>query len=72
MPIYEYTCSKCDCTCEKININYEDIEIPICENCNVEMERIISKTTFQLKGNGWANDGYSTPNPKPKDTECIQ
>lgn len=64
MPIYEYECETCNCTCERININYDEIDVPICENCNIEMKKIISKTTFKLNGTCWASDGYSSEKEK--------
>ena len=37
--------------------------LPLCfsETCNgnSEMEQLISKTSFALKGNGWSRDGYT-------------
>lgn len=56
--IYEYSCPKCD---RKIEIEQKLNDLaPMCceENCNVEMERLISKTSFSLKGPGWYRDGY--------------
>ena len=62
MPIYEYRCPKCEHETEELQ-GYDDPN-PDCEKCKkerkkkVEMQRQISKTSFQLKGGGWAKDGY--------------
>ena len=61
MPLYEYQCPKCKKIVElqqKIN---EKIA-PICceEDCNVEMESILSTSNFAFKGHGWAKDGYTS------------
>ena len=31
-----------------------------CPNCGKEIKRIISQTSFALKGGGWYKDGYSS------------
>jgi len=60
MPIYEYRCLKCDKEFE-LTVNYKDFyKVKYCPNCNsTDVERLISKTSFILKGSCWANDGYS-------------
>ncbi len=58
--IYDYLCPKCG---RQIEIEQKlGSPPPICceENCNIEMERLISKTSFSLKGSGWYRDGYSS------------
>jgi len=63
MPIYEYKCPKCKHETEELQ-KISDPN-PDCEECEKErkekvvMKRQISKTSFQLKGGGWAKDGYS-------------
>ena len=59
MPIYEYKCSKCEKIIELFIFNKEKDEPPICEECKEEMVKILSSSSFVLKGNCWANDGYS-------------
>jgi predicted nucleic acid-binding Zn ribbon protein len=34
-----------------------------CEQCGGALERLISSTSFQLKGGGWYKDLYSSPKP---------
>lgn len=60
MPIYEYKCPKCDRVVE-LKQKIAHAVAPMCceENCNIEMDRIISRSSFQLKGTGWERDGYS-------------
>ncbi len=58
MPIYEYKCNDCKKVIE-IHQNINDPEKTICPYCNGKIKRIMSYTSFVLKGNGWANDGYS-------------
>ena len=59
MPIYEYECKKCDKTKEILTSQYQHIEW--CKTCGEEMKRLISRSTFHLKGGGWyATDEKST------------
>jgi|TARA_R110002020_G_scaffold170745_1_gene360613 putative FmdB family regulatory protein len=64
MPIYEYYCERCDCTVETLQ-KYDDPP-PECPTHRHEkdvecgLKRAISKSSFKLKGSGWAKDGYST------------
>lgn len=57
--IYEFKCEKCN----KINIESLPITtkktITVCQFCGGIARRIISKSTFILKGRGWEKDGYS-------------
>ena len=56
MLIYEYRCKKCKV--EKEELQGFDDPPPKCEKCKKEMQKIISQTSFQLKGGGWYKDGY--------------
>lgn len=56
MPIYEYRCKKCKTEKEELQ-GYDDPP-PKCEKCEKEMQKVISQTSFQLKGGGWYKDGY--------------
>lgn len=57
MPIYEYKCKRCGKTCEAITS--EPFHAIDCPHCDLGVaERILSKTTFVLKGKGWAKDNY--------------
>lgn len=56
MPIYEFECVKC-------KIRFENIQkivdpSPDCV-CGGETKKMVSKTTFRLKGKGWYKDGYT-------------
>ncbi len=61
MPFYDFLCSKCKTVIE-LKKSIHDDTCPLCcnEGCDgIEMVRIISKTSFALKGLGWAAEGYS-------------
>jgi len=75
MPIYEYGCSSCGHELEAWQ-KIPDKPKKVCPKCHArKLERLISNTSFQLKGSGWyvtdyAKKGASAPSPdKPKKTE---
>lgn len=58
MPIYEYQCSKCGEVFEafqKIN----DKPLTQCRFCKSRVEKIISQSSFQLRGSGWYLTDYA-------------
>ena len=58
MPIYEYLCEKCGSHLEvmqKIN----DAPLKRCQKCRGKLEKVVSRTSFQLKGGGWYMSDYS-------------
>ena len=59
MPVYEYECQKCGKRTEKIQKITED-SFKECfeEKCIGKLKKLISRTSFVLKGGGWAADGY--------------
>ncbi len=60
MPIYEYRCNGCNKTFEVIQ-KFSDDPIKECIHCSgKKVKKLISKSSFVLKGGGWHEDGYST------------
>lgn len=57
MPIYEYRCKSCGKEFEVIQ-QFSDAALRKCRDCSGRLEKMISKTAFQLKGGGWYGDGY--------------
>lgn len=59
MPTYEYECLVCSNQFEVIQ-KITDKSIAECPKCRITCDnRLISKTTFTLKGDGWAADNYA-------------
>lgn len=58
MPIYEYHCQECKQIFEEWQKDYEERDIP-CPVCGGNAKRIISSSSFVLKGGGWYASGYS-------------
>ena len=65
MPIYEYQCDKCSKTYE-IWQKISDTPPDKCTECGGPLHKLVSLSSFQLKGGGWYVDGYSTIQPNEK------
>lgn len=65
MPVYEYRCTKCEKEFE-YQQRMADPPMTVCEACGGELERLISRTAFQLKGGGWYKDLYSSSKRESK------
>jgi putative FmdB family regulatory protein len=59
MPIYEYVCEKCGNHIEMMQ-KVGDAAPKKCTKCKKgKMEKIFSRTSFQLKGGGWYASDYA-------------
>ena len=58
MPIYEYLCEKCGSHFEVIQ-KFSDKPLKFCSNCKGRLTKLISQTSFQLKGSGWYVTDYA-------------
>ena len=57
MPIYEYRCAKCG----EFDVMQRITEKPLrkCPNCKGKVEKLVSNTSFHLKGSGWYVTDYA-------------
>ena len=63
MPVYEYECSACGHRFEEWQ-KITDKPVKVCPKCKArKVERLISQTSFHLKGGGWYGDLYSSARP---------
>ncbi|MGH0031382.1 MAG: FmdB family zinc ribbon protein [Myxococcota bacterium] len=64
MPIYEYACGKCGHEFE-VEQRITDDPIKTCPECRSrKVKKLISQTSFVLKGGGWYSDLYSSSDGK--------
>jgi putative FmdB family regulatory protein len=64
MPVYEYACEKCKHEFEAEQ-RISDEPIRVCPKCRArKVKRLISRTSFVLKGSGWYSDLYASPGAK--------
>ena len=69
MPIYEYECENCGNQCEVIQ-KFDDEPLSICSVCGGHMHKLISHSSFILKGTGWyVTDYASADRKKAKEAE---
>ncbi len=61
MPIYEYECSKCGKVTEAMQ-RFSDPPLAECSHCRGPVRKMISMSTFHLKGSGWYVTDYSGKN----------
>lgn len=59
MPIYEYGCDECGHTFERLQ-KVSDEPVQDCPECDVDgrVKKLISRSSFVLKGGGWYKDHY--------------
>ena len=69
MPIYEYACAKCESEFE-VEQRITDDPVKTCPQCRSrKVKRLISRTSFVLKGGGWYSDLYSSNNNASEKSE---
>jgi putative FmdB family regulatory protein len=68
MPIYEYRCTSCAKTFEVIQ-KFSDPPLTECSGCSGKLEKLVSRTSFQLKGSGWFASGYAPKKDQPASSD---
>jgi putative FmdB family regulatory protein len=58
VPIYEYKCMKCQAEFEAMQ-KFSDSPVKKCPSCGGGVKRLISRSSFQLKGSGWYLTDYA-------------
>ncbi len=66
MPIYEYRCADCHQVFEEWLKTFDD-KPKACPVCGGSAERVISNTSFVLKGGGWYVTEYGNRKPENGD-----
>ena len=73
MPIYEYECTKCG-NIEEALQKFSDKPLTKCKHCTGKLHKLVSQSTFHLKGTGWdvtdyADKSKKTDKPSKKKTD---
>lgn len=58
MPIYEYECTNCGAVMEAWQ-KFSDKPLATCKQCSGKLRKIISQSSFHLKGTGWYATDYA-------------
>ncbi len=63
MPVYEYKCTRCN---EEFEIMQKINDDPLaeCSSCGGELKKLITNTSFVLKGTGWYVTDYPSADRK--------
>ncbi len=66
MPMYEYRCSQCEIVIEEMQ-KFSDAPLVDCEKCGSKgtLSKLISKSSFALKGTGWYTTDYKKSSAPP-------
>ena len=70
MPLYEYSCDKCNFVFELIR-NVNETSSVNCPKCGLEAKKMVSLTSFQLKGTGWYKTDYQDKNNNKKHSDAC-
>ena len=62
MPIYEYKCKKCGGQFEAFQ-GISDPELKSCKFCKGKVQKLVSLSSFSLKGSGWYVTDYKGKKP---------
>ena len=70
MPIYEYECSKCG-KIDEVLQKFSDKPLVRCKHCSGKLHKLVSHSSFHLKGTGWyitdyANKSQNSAKPSHK------
>lgn len=72
MPIYEFQCTECK-NIDEVFMQFSDAPPTECSKCNKPVQKILSQTSFALKGSGWyASDYKGGSNTAPAVKESSQ
>jgi len=61
VPIYEYECTNCGRITEALQ-KFSDSPLTDCPHCHGKMHKLVSLSTFHLKGTGWYVTDYAGKN----------
>ncbi len=62
MPIYEFQCTKC-AHVDELLMRFSDPAPTGCSSCGAPTQKLISNSSFALKGGGWYATDYGNKGP---------
>jgi putative FmdB family regulatory protein len=71
MPVYEYECKECNKVFE-VQQKMADRPLSNCPDCQAPIKKLMSMSSFQLRGGGWYADGYSNAAAAAKSSEAAK
>jgi len=71
VPIYEYKCKKCSKQFEAFQ-GITEPDLKTCKFCKGKVQKMMSLSSFSLKGSGWYATDYAGKKPQPVKTEKTE
>ncbi len=71
MPIYEYACKKCGKQFEVFQ-GITEPDVKTCKFCKGKVHKMMSLSSFSLKGSGWYATDYAGKKPQPSKSEKTE
>lgn len=68
MPIYEYECTNCG-NIEEALQKFSDKPLKKCNHCSGRLHKLVSQSTFHLKGTGWYVTDYANKSKSESSTQ---
>jgi putative FmdB family regulatory protein len=68
MPTYEYSCPSCGTF--DLEQRITEAARTQCDRCGGPVKRLISRSSFALRGGGWYADGYAAKADRKEAEEC--
>lgn len=68
MPIYEYECTNCG-NIEEALQKFSDKPLKKCKHCSGRLHKLVSQSTFHLKGTGWYVTDYANKSKSESSTQ---
>ncbi len=68
MPIYEYECTQCG-SVEEVIQKFSDDPLTTCKQCSGKLNKLMSQSSFHLKGSGWYVTDYANKSKKSSPSE---
>ena len=69
MPTYEYSCTSCGTF--DVEQRITEPALSTCDKCGGPVRRLISRSSFALRGGGWYADGYSPAKKPAAEATCA-
>jgi putative FmdB family regulatory protein len=64
MPVYEYECPSCQ-KIHEVSQKFADAPLSQCPECSSPVQKLISRSSFALKGSGFYTNDYKRTSQKP-------
>jgi len=71
MPIYEYQCKKCGKQFEVFQ-GITEPDVKTCKFCKGKVQKMMSLSSFTLKGSGWYATDYAGKKPQPAKSHTTE